>query len=106
MHDAPHAGCRTRSAALFVASGLRKVQAPARKPAPSTVNMALSPSGMPLEHRRERTAAAIQRDPARLGEGLQRPAPAVLADAGGLEAAERHMRLVIHRRAIDVAIAG
>src|SRR5690606_39907493 len=59
-----------------------------------------------LEHRRERTSAAIERDPASLRERFQRPAPAVLAQTGSLDAAERHVRLVVHGRAVHVAIAG
>ena len=52
------------------------------------------------------TPAALQRDPPRFGKDLGRPAAAMATHAGRLDAAERHMRLIVHRLAVDVAHAG
>ena len=47
----------------------------------------------------------LDRDPAQLGERVDRRLAAEAAVARRLHAAERHLRLVVHRRAVDVADA-
>ena len=47
----------------------------------------------------------LHRDPAQLGELVDGGVAAEASVAGGLHAAERHLRLVVHRRAVDVADA-
>ena len=49
--------------------------------------------------------ARLDRDPAQLGELLQRGPAAEAAEAARLHAAERHLRLVVHGRAVHVADA-
>src|SRR5690606_2669652 len=63
-------------------------------------------SACSLENRRIWPPAAVEGDPARFGEGFERPAAAMLAAARSLEATEGDMRLVIHRGAVDVAVPG
>lgn len=48
------------------------------------------------------TPAALQSDPAGLAEALQGPAPAVAAKPAALRAAKWYMRLVVHRRVVNV----
>jgi hypothetical protein len=45
-------------------------------------------------------------DPAKIGEFGDHCAPAEAPIAAGLDAAERHLRFISHRRAIDMADAG
>ena len=49
---------------------------------------------------------AADRDPAQLGELLERRATSEAAEAGRLDSAERHLRLVVDGGAVDVADAG
>src|SRR5512134_2111966 len=52
------------------------------------------------------TAAALERDPARLGELVDTRTAAVSAEAAPTHAAERHVRLVVHGAVVDVRHAG
>ena len=56
--------------------------------------------------RTDSAAARLDRDPAQLGELVDHRLAAEAAVAGRLDAAERHLRLVVHGRAVDVADAG
>jgi hypothetical protein len=49
--------------------------------------------------------AVLYGDPEQLGEFVDRGLAAEAAIAGGFHAAERHLRLIMHRRAVDVADA-
>src|SRR4051794_37229436 len=50
----------------------------------------------------ERPGAALHADPAQLGELVDRGAAAETSPARVLDAAERHLRLVVHRLVVDV----
>src|SRR6266498_298848 len=56
----------------------------------------------PLWSEGERSGAALDRYPAELGELVSRGGGAEAAPAAVLDAAERHLRLVVHRLVVDV----
>src|SRR4051794_25659232 len=64
------------------------------------------PAPGPWSLDRVAAGAVLDRHPAQLGELVQRRVAAEAAPAGGLDAAEGHLRLVVDGGAVDVADAG
>src|SRR5579875_24218 len=79
---------------------------PLAGPAPSRKPVRQESRGAPIQNlNRVLARLVLDGDPAQLGELLGRPFAAEAAPAAGLDAAERHLRLVMHGGVVDVADA-
>src|SRR5215207_10826170 len=94
--------CRASSAPA--ANGIRCVKPSSATTSPSrtsaTASVSETSSAKPLE--RERVRAALDGDPAHLGELVDDRRAAEAPEAAVLDAAEWHLRLVGHRLVVDV----